>query len=468
MANELEKKPFYEKFIKKTENKKESALNGNKTKKISEKKEGFNKTKTETPEFIAKIKNEKKSIFTPLDDKTMNLLNSFGIIVKKALLLNSKQEALIPKDIRRLFHELTDERSSRKVNYLNNPVKLTAYIYHYMWWNLVRISKLISNMEFDLQDGNIIADFGSGPLTLACAFWIAKPELRKKRLHWYCADISGKALSAGESIFKSLCEFTEKDKDIPYAPWQITKVTGSFGTPLKTDMDFFVSANMFNEIFWDSSAKINGEAKKAVNTVLRYLNKKGAALIIEPGIPLAGEFISELRKNFLEKKFYVETPCPHNGICPIPGTKLYLPENKNMPIAFDKWCHFSFYTDEAPLNLVKTSETANLEKSRASLSFIYCKAPNKTIDKREESVYRQNLKDSDGFTARITSDIIKLRDGKIGRYACSEKGFLLLTEKNSFKAKLKTYQDGTLVKIHTEKTKQLPHDKKTGAAVINI
>lgn len=109
-----------------------------------------------------------------------------------------------------------------------------------------------------------------------------------------------------------------------------------------------------------------------------------------------------------------------------------------------------------------------MEKSRASLSFIYCKAPNKTIDKREESVYRQNLKDSDGFTARITSDIIKLRDGKIGRYACSEKGFLLLTEKNSFKAKLKTYQDGTLVKIHTEKTKQFPHDKKTGAAVINI
>lgn len=457
-------KPFYEKFVKKNEAK----IHHQKKKEIDEPltKEKRSEKKNNREEFpvkIVKTKDTGKNIFKENDEDTKALLNSFDLIIKDALKLSSKQAASVPKDIRILFHELTNERGSRKVNYLNNPVKLTAYIYHYMWWNLVRISKLIGNLDFDLKDGDIIADFGCGPMTLMCAFWIAKPELRSKKLHWYCADISGKALAAGEALFNSLFAFTNQNAGIEQTSnWKLTKLNGSFGLQLKEKVNLFVSANMFNEIFWDSSIKIEGEAERAAKTIQHYLQKNGAALIIEPGIPLAGEFVSALRKNFIEKKYKIISPCPHSGICPIPGKKTSEQKNIKYPIASDKWCHFSFYADDAPPKLVELSEAARLEKTRASLSFIYCRGEGK---KEKQSDLEKEKKD---FLARISSEIIKLGDGKIGRYACSEKGFLLLTEKKGARSKLKEYVDGSLIKIENEKINRFFHDRKTGALIIQV
>ena len=457
-------KPFYEKFVKKNEvkihhqKKKEIDENLNKKKRPEKK-----NNREEFPAKSVKTKNIGKNIFKENDEDTKALLNSFDLIIKDALKLSSKQAASVPKDIRILFHELTNERSSRKVNYLNNPVKLTAYIYHYMWWNLVRISKLIGNLDFDLKNGDIIADFGCGPMTLMCAFWIAKPELRSKKLHWYCADISGKALAAGEALFNSLFTFTNQKAGIKQASnWKLTKLNGSFGLPLKEKVNLFVSANMFNEIFWDSSIKIEGEAERAAKTIQHYIQENGAALIIEPGIPLAGEFVSALRKNFIEKKYKIISPCPHVEICPIPGKKTAEQKNIKYPIASDKWCHFSFYADDAPPKLVELSEAARLEKTRASLSFIYCRGE----EKKEKQADLENEKKD--FLARISSEIIKLGDGKIGRYACSEKGFLLLTEKKGARSKLKEYVDGSLIKIENEKINRFFHDRKTGALIIRV
>ena len=457
-------KPFYEKFVKKNEAK----IHHQKKKEIDEPltKEKRSEKKNNREEFpvkIVKTKNTGKNIFKENDADTKALLNSFDLIIKNALKLSSKQAASVPKDIRILFHELTNERGSRKVNYLNNPVKLTAYIYHYMWWNLVRISKLIGNLDFDLKDGDIIADFGCGPMTLMCAFWIARPELRSKKLHWYCADISGKALAAGEALFNSLFAFTNQNAGIEQTSnWKLTKLNGSFGLPLKEKVNLFVSANMFNEIFWDSSIKIEGEAERAAKTIQHYLQKNGAALIIEPGIPLAGEFVSALRKNFIEKKYKIISPCPHVEICPIPGRKTAEQNNIKYPIASDKWCHFSFYADDAPPKLVELSEAARLEKTRASLSFIYCRGE----EKKEKQV--ESKKGKKDFLARISSEIIKLGDGKVGRYACSEKGFLLLTETKGARSKLKEYVDGSLIKIENEKINRFFHDRKTGALIIQV
>lgn len=459
-------KPFYEKFVKKNEakihhqKKKEKEIDENLNK---EKRPEKKNNREEFPVKIVKTKNTGKNIFKENDADTKALLNSFDLIIKDALKLSSKQVASVPKDIRILFHELTNERGARKVNYLNNPIKLTSYIYHYMWWNLVRISKLIGNLDFDLKDGDIIADFGCGPMTLMCAFWIAKPELRSKKLHWYCADISGKALAAGEALFNSLFAFTNQNAGIEQTSnWKLTKLNGSFGLPLKEKVNLFVSANMFNEIFWDSSIKIEGEAERAAKTIQHYIQDNGAALIIEPGIPLAGEFVSALRKNFIEKKYKIISPCPHSEICPIPGKKMSEQKNIKYPIASDKWCHFSFYADDAPPKLVQLSEAARLEKTRASLSFIYCRGE----EKKEKQADLENEKKD--FLARISSEIIKLGDGKIGRYACSEKGFLLLTEKKGARSKLKEYVDGSLIKIENEKINRFFHDRKTGALIIQV
>ncbi|UTY27706.1 small ribosomal subunit Rsm22 family protein [Treponema putidum] len=457
-------KPFYEKFVKKNEIKIHHQKNKEKEfdENLNKEKNTENKNNRQKIQIKSvKTKNTGKNIFKENDEAAKILLNSFDLIIKDALKLSSKQSASVPKDIRILFHELTNERGSRKVNYLNNPVKLTAYIYHYMWWNLVRISKLIGNLDFDLKDGDTIADFGCGPMTLMCAFWIAKPELRSKKLHWYCADISGKALAAGEALFNSLFAFTNQNAGIEQAPnWELTKLNGSFGLPLKEKVDLFVSANMFNEIFWDSSIKIGGEAERAAKTIQHYLQEDGAALIIEPGIPLAGEFVSALRKNFIQKKYEIISPCPHMGICPIPGKKITEPRDVKYPVASGKWCHFYFYADDAPPKLVELSEAARLEKTRASLSFIYCRG-----EKKQKGVETEKKKE---FLARISSEIIKLSDGQIGRYACSEKGFLLLTEKKGARSKLKEYVDGSLIKIETEKINRFFHDRKTGALIVQV
>ena len=183
---------------------------------------------------------------------------------------------------------------------------------------------------------------------------------------------------------------------------------------------------------------------------------------MNPAIPLAGEFVSALRKNFIEKKYKIISPCPHSEICPIPGKKMSEQKNIKYPIASDKWCHFSFYADDAPSKLVELSEAARLEKTRASLSFIYCRGEEK---KEKQSDLENEKKD---FLARISSEIIKLGDGKIGRYACSEKGFLLLTEKKGARSKLKEYVDGSLIKIENEKINRFFHDRKTGALIIRV
>ena len=125
-----------------------------------------------------------QSIFSELTPEAKNILAHFPVLLDQILPLDAKKKQLLPQHIHTLFHELTDERSSRKTNYLNDPVKLSAYTHYYVWWNLVRLTKLLQNLDIQLDDGDYAADFGSGPLTLICALWIAKPELRKKRLTW--------------------------------------------------------------------------------------------------------------------------------------------------------------------------------------------------------------------------------------------------------------------------------------------
>ncbi len=486
---------FYDKFIKKnnshpTKNK-SSKNNKNDNEKAKHKNNQYKSNqnlknqnvKNHKKDFIKanKILNselvlEQKNVFADfsktLNKDSKNLLSSFDKIAKKALGLSSKEEDQLPKEIRKLFHELTDDRGSRKVNYLNNPIKLSAYIYYYMWWNLVRAFKLVSNLGLDLNDDAVIADFGCGPFTMLCAFWIARPELREKKLHWYCVDISSKALSAGENIFKSLCEYSGLKQDD--LTWKVTKVVGKFGTKLNKPVDLFISANMFNEIFWDSRLKIYSEANKAVGSISKYLKKGGSSLVIEPGIPQGGEFIYYLRKAFLQKNFFVKSPCPNSQNCSIPASSDKNLLSKNFPTANNKWCHFSFFTDDAPKKLIDLSDSANLKKVRASLSFLYCKEFNKSENGNSQKQLQKNSKkeksqeDKKIFLARISSDLLKLPDGKIGRYACSEKGFLLIVERYSPKAKLKQYIEGALIKLETKNINLFLKDKKTGALLFEI
>ena len=477
-------KPFYEKFVKKNSSHqaqdKANQIQTEENRRNQQSKEHYQKTSGRNSDRRNEQHRKKRSstpytfgtsVFSELTSEAKNILEHFPVLLEQVLPLDAKKKQLLPQHIHTLFHELTDERSSRKTHYLNDPVKLSAYTHYYVWWNLVRLTKLLQNLDIRLDDGDYAADFGSGPLTFVCALWIAKPKLRKKRLTWYCVDISNKALSFGEELFLALCAYTGK-KDNGEIPWTVKKVCGAFGTPLSEKVSLVTEANMFNEIFWNSPLSLDEQAERTHRTVMHYLKPNGAVLFIEPGIPLAGEFLSLLRTQFLEAGFSLYAPCPHQGACCFPNHPLQTAAKT--PIAYNKWCHFTFETHDSPKNLLRLSEVSHLGKERASLSFLYGSLlpyiDNTTEDKIDSvRIYgNAGLGHSGGIPVRICSDIIKPDPQTIGRYACSEKGFMLITSHAYKESVLNAAVSGTLLILPEESVNLHQRDKKTHALLVEV
>ena len=498
-------KPFYEKFIKKpssarTQDKRNQSQVVEKSRK-HQSKEKDTYQKTSEQRFNQKNEEQSKNrrtslstfgkpIFAELTPEAKNILERFPALLDRILPLDAKKKQLLPQHIHTLFHELTDERGTRKTHYLNDPVKLSAYAHYYVWWNLVRLTKLLQNLDIRFDDGDYAVDFGSGPLTLLCALWIAKPALRKKQLTWYCVDISNKALSFGEELFLTLCAYTGQMNSGTESPWRIKKIYGAFGTPLTGKAALVTEANMFNEVFWNSPLSLDEQAEKTYRTVMQYLQPNGSVLFIEPGIPLAGEFLTLMRSLLLQDGFSIQAPCPHIGVCCLPNRRQHNTATR-IPVAYNKWCHFTFETHDSPKKLLQLSEDSKLGKERASLSFIYGVPASTQGIHQEPAMYGTNYnrkvtqypdsKSTDtmtkrttdtahttGIPVRICSDIIKLDSQTIGRYACSEKGFMLITSYAYKESVLNTALSGTLLMLPENVVQPHLRDKKTNALLVAL
>lgn len=402
-------------------------------------------------------------VFGELSKETIKLLNEFPEIVQSVLPLDSKKMHGLPFAIKELSHELTDERGERRLGYMNDPAKLSAYIRYFQWWNLVRLCNLFTSMEFNLEDGDAAVDLGSGPLTLPIALWMARPDLRAKKLTWYCVDISQKALRVGEELFLSLAAKTGTEA------WELITIKGEFGTTLRRRVSLVTSANMFNEIFWDIEQPIESQAKSHAHTLMSYADKNAAVLVIEPGIPRAGRFISLMREQLLKRGFAVQSPCPHAQNCPFPG----LPARGRTSSAKSKWCHFILDTSRAPKSLHTLSDSANLPKERASLSFIYGTRGREELAVEQETEQNSSLQvvqklQSDLYTLRIRilSEPIRLPNYFTGRYACSDIGMLLVKGTYGAGDFLQDCAFGSLLEIPRPDIKSLEIDQKSGALEI--
>lgn len=484
--------PFYEKFVKKPSQPRNAGGTSSKQhnvdaahQKHAEKAEHSKKKAAaplhirqhngKYPSIIYDICDAGTPVFSSLTAEAKNILEHFPEILAQVLPLDAQKKQQLPQHIHELFHELTDERGSRKTQYLNNPVKLSAYAHYYVWWNLVRLVKLLKNIELPLENGDFAADFGSGPLTLVCALWIAKPELRRKALTWYCVDISHRALSFGEELFLALCAYTGKTAGAAESPWRIKKVCGAFGTVLTEKVALVTEANMFNEVFWNSPLGLDTQAEKTLQLIMQYVQPQGAVLLIEPGIPLAGTFLSLMRDGFLQEGFAVKSPCPHSNICCLPNRNISGRAAK-MLVAAHKWCHFTFETADSPKNLLRLSEASGLGKTRASLSFLFCSADRDTaaLNTRHEVAQfgGKNTRDASLGTpmilVRICSDIIMPEPQTLGRYACSEKGFMLLTSPAYKDSVLNTAVSGSMLLVPEAAVQLHRRDKKTNALLVSV
>ncbi|MBP5359495.1 MAG: hypothetical protein J6Y69_10010 [Treponema sp.] len=371
----------------------------------------------------------------PADSK--KILADFDKIISSTHPLNSKQRTLLPKNILELSHTLTDERTERRLGYMNQPATLSAYTHYYLWWNLVRLTRLFSNLPaqlFNIKENSTCLDLGSGPLTVPIAILLARPELRSRELTWYCMDISSQALSIGENLLLTV------SARLNAKPWKIIRVKGNFGTAIKEKASFISCANVFNEIREGDKMPPDYLAKKYVQGIFDYAtnDEDTKILVIEPGTPPSSRLLSLMRDSFMRMDYFPISPCTHCSSCPMDGKK------------GGKWCNFAFTTEQAPYSLKKLSEKARLPKERAVLSFVAVSKDKTILPDVQEGM----------MAIRITSDVIRLPENKKGYYACSEKGLLLvLSEKKLYSG------SWLLIPAITEK---VPKDKKTGALVVTL
>ena len=391
-----------------------------------------------------KIQIEK--MFKSLEKNENSILENFDDILQNVKPLSSKQLYQLPNLINELSHQLTDERSSRHNGYMNQTVMLTAYSRYFMWWNLFRLTNLFRGFpkncfEF-LKDDDYCLDLGSGPLTIPVALWLSRPELRKKKLTWYCTDISQTALSLGEEIYLSVVAKTLDNENENIEPWKIIRVKGELGTEIRNKASFVTCANMFNELYYDTAKPLEEQAKKYTNTLISYATEKSMILVVEPAFPRSSRFISLTRDALIRKKFSIISPCPHTKECCMDGRK------------GGKWCHFVLDTSFAPKKLHKLSDKAGLPKDRASLSFVFAQ--------NFEEIQNDELK------IRVVSDMIKLPQNATGRYACSRLGLTLV--KSNFTSS-KKFDSGSLISTE-EATNKIESsakiDTKSGAKIIEV
>lgn len=455
---------WYNKFNKKSsvaESKnKRKQFNKKRDKFFDEKRKSTNKLETTNNNAEKKIHQNKvdASIISSermfnfsLTKDAKNVLDNFDSIIQDIRPLNSKQFLKLPKDIRELSHQLTDERDCRRVGYMNAAEELSAYVRYFTWWNLIRFTRIFSNLPkntFSLKDGDACIDIGSGPLTVVTSLWLSCPELRNIKLIFYCIDLSQSSLSLGEDIYLSIAaKLPPSNKDAP-AHWNIIRVKGNIGISIKQKAALISCANMFNEIRENNEQKPDELADKQIKTLLSYADEKTSIFIAEPGMPIAAHFISLMREKLLKKDFNIISPCPHEKNCPMNGLHARFGGSA-------KWCNFSFTTEDAPSKLLKLSKDAGIPKERAVISFI-------VASKGVENIEEKNEQNS--FNIRIASDPIWLPGNKQGFYSCTEKG-LVLTVNTSHKK----ITSGDKIKVSMiNNMDTLAKDKKSNAILINI
>ncbi len=417
------------------------------------------------------LKIKRSSMFdeNAIPKESLEIINHFDDLSAGVLGLSGKQRVLLGGSIKKLSHELTDDRGSRRLGYMNDASSVSAYISYFMWWNLVRLTRLFANLPknaFDLPETAVAVDIGSGPLTVPVALWLSRPELRDKKITWYCVDFSQSALSAGEELYLSVAAKTLRENQ---QPWKIIRVKGPLGTKIKEKADFIVCANAFNEIIQNNEMPTDFLAKKYSGEMNDYLKDKGGiSLLIEPGDPHSARFVSLMRDAFIRRGFKPVAPCPHCRECPMDGRKGG--KTSNFEGHCSKWCNFAFNTDDAPLSLLKLSQKAGLSKDRASLSFVLSRKSGEEEQKNIvgelkslDEVLGENAKKQEYLDLRIASDFIKLPElHRSGYYACSEIGLVLAVDEHHLQPK-----NGELISVPFP-SEPLATDKKSGAAILHI
>jgi hypothetical protein len=343
------------------------------------------------------------------------LLDGIPALIDKTFPLPGRFRAALPGDVAELSRLLTSARGERGLSYLGRPNLLSAYLRYFLPWNLYRLCRLLPPLPLSFVAHNIIVDLGCGPLAFAAALWISRPDLRGAPLEFRCIDRSGPALDAGKQFFAALTGGSA-------CPWKIQIVKADFfagagkGAAGRDRAALVCAVNVFNEIYGNAPHRavgLNGAAdfqriaEKSAALLAGLAAEQASILVVEPGVPQSGQFISLLRNALLERGRRPLAPCTHCGVCPLPGSAPAGRPGKS------RWCHFAFETAGAPKALRKLSAAAGIPKERAVLSFLLTGSAAAANTPQTTAV-------------RVISDAFPLPGGRLGCYGCSGQGLVLL------------------------------------------
>jgi hypothetical protein len=383
------------------------------------------------------------ALFPPLPADTRRTLDRLPGLIDEAFPLPARFRAGLKWDVAELSRLLTSGREERGGSYLGRPALLSAYLRYFMPWNVYRLSRLFGSLPLGLKPGDSVNDFGAGPLTLASALWISRPELRTVPLEFRCFDRTPAVLEAGRKFFTRLADAVPPASNSggeagasrgASCPWIIRTIRGEIrrGGGLSAGIRgkpaaLSAAVNVYNELFWRISPVDTDGLAAFADSQARLLSsvtdKAGSVLALEPGIPRSGEFISRLRSGLIGEGRVPVSPCTHFGPCPLPG-------GLSAAGVKARWCHFSFDTEDAPEELRGLSAAAGIPKERAVLSFILAGPVTEGIKSRGEKA-----RGTQPARVRIISDSFPAGDwgnknpnrNSRGRYGCSGSGLVLVT-----------------------------------------
>jgi len=393
-------------------------------------------------------------------DNTDNLLKNVPALIEKTFPIPQKFKNALPSDIAELSRLLTNKRAERSLSYLTRPNFLSAYLYYFMPWNLYRLCLLLPSLDIKLSVGDAITDFGCGPLTFSSALWIARPELRKIPLEINCIDRSGPALEAGKKFFTALCKSTD---NIENPAWKINCIkedidfrkTNKPSKKTRKPASLVCAVNLFNEVYENISHNNSEELKRMAANAAALMRSEAAndayILTVEPGVPQSGKFISFLRDEFIKLGRLPLAPCTHAAACPFFKGASKITRGRNWIDTKKRWCHFAFETFSAPRELLRLSASARLPKDRLVFSFLLAA--------------ERRSKENRG--ARVISDAFQLPENRFGRYACSERGLILITGERDRIEDLNSFSfipQNNLIEFSADKQ----YDKKSGAQIMGV
>lgn len=344
--------------------------------------------------------------------------------------LGKKHRRSLPSDIASLSALLTGNRSELRHGYWERPAFVSAYLYYFLPWNILRLSRLFGGLELPrLPRGPaLLADAGSGPLTLPLALWLNLPPQADIRL--LATDRQRRPLELGLRVFEALGRLLRRPvwpSEIQKAP--LEQLAGCIGAwlqkhaPGQNSPWLITCANTLNELrptrrkFAALPGLCNGEEERedlekqeaeahGTESLLASLRGIGgtapALLFVEPGTRLGGTRLMRLRAQALELGYNAVAPCSSQGECP------WLGKNGRSSLA-DSWCHFVFPAQPVPAWLAELACAAGLGKRTLSLSFLLLAS-------------RRGPENS----LRVLSAPFPA-SGSVCRYACSPRGLALLT-----------------------------------------